>query len=181
MAALSGAAAEMATATGTRTMAIQQRGRALAIMGDEDGALHAIGEAEQVITHGESGDDPESLYFYEPELLTMQRGIILAYLADDPIAYLRAANTISDALKALPSALRDSEWVASYRVRAAGAFAAGGEPDAASMGLRQAHAIVSATGGSKTLGEIARVHARMAAKWPTNPQVIDVGEQIAEY
>ncbi|GAA4634083.1 hypothetical protein GCM10023196_074210 [Actinoallomurus vinaceus] len=181
MAALSNAAAEMATATGTRTMAIQQRGRALAIMGDEDGALHAIGEAEQVITWSKSGDDPESLYFYGPQLLTMQRGIILTYLADNPTAYVRAANTISDALEALPPVVRDSEWVASYRVRAAAAFAAGGEPDAASVGLRQAHAIVSATAGLKTLGEITRVHARMAAKWPTNPQVVEIGEHITEY
>ncbi|MCO6010039.1 helix-turn-helix transcriptional regulator [Actinoallomurus purpureus] len=181
MAALSNAAVAMATATGTRTVAIQQRGRALAIMGDKSGALHAVGEAEQVITSGKSGDDPDSLYFYGPEILRMQRGLILAYLADDPTAYLRAANTVSDAIEALPSAVRDSEWVAWYGVRAAAAFAAGCEPDAASMGLRQAHAIVAATGGLKTLGEVARVHARMAAKWPTNPRVVEVGEQITEY
>ncbi|WP_460358663.1 hypothetical protein [Actinoallomurus acanthiterrae] len=181
MAALSDAAAEMATATGTRTVAIQQRGRALAIMGDTNGALHAIDAAEQVIASGESGDDPDSLYFYGPEILGMQRGLTLVYLADDPTAYLRAANTISDAIEALSPAVRDSEWVAWYRVRAAAAFAAGGEPDAASVGLRQAHAVVSATGGSKTLGEIVRVHARMAAKWPTNPRVIVVGDEITTY
>ncbi|GAA4617574.1 hypothetical protein GCM10023195_78520 [Actinoallomurus liliacearum] len=180
MAALSNAAAEMATAVGTRAMAIQQGGRALAIMGDKDGALHAIGEAEQALTGGKSGDDPDSLYFYGPELLTRQRGIILTYLADSLTAYLRAANTILDALAALPSAVRDSEWVASYRVRAAAAFAASGEPDAASAELRRAHAIASVTGGSKTLGEIARVHARIAAKWPTNPWVVEATEQITE-
>ncbi|MEV5705525.1 helix-turn-helix transcriptional regulator [Actinoallomurus sp. NPDC052274] len=181
MAALSSAAAEMAMGAGTRTVAIQQRGRALAIMGDKDGALHAIGEAEQVLTGGKSGDDPDSLYFYGPEYLGMQRGLILAYLAGSPTAYLYAANTISDAITTLPAAVRDSEWVAWYRVRAAAAFVAGGEPDAASARLRHAHAIASATGCSRTLGEIAKVHARIAAKWPTHPWVVEAAEQITEH
>ncbi|MCO5994857.1 helix-turn-helix domain-containing protein [Actinoallomurus rhizosphaericola] len=179
MAALSEAAARTATATGTRTVAIQQRGRALAIMGDKKSAIEAIGEAEEVLAGRTSGDDPDSLYFYGPEYLRMQRGLILSYLADGSTASIRAADTISDAIEALAPAVRDSEWVAWYRVRAAAAFAAGGEPDAASAGLRHAHAIVSVTGGTRTLGEIARVHARMAAKWPTHPCVVEVGEQIA--
>ncbi|GAA0345926.1 helix-turn-helix domain-containing protein [Actinoallomurus spadix] len=179
MVALSEAAAETATATGTRTVAIQQRGRALAIMGDRDGALQALGEAEQVLAGGSSGGGPDSLYFYGPEILRMQRGLILAYLADGSPALVRAANTISDAIEALAPAVRDSEWVAWYRVRAAAAFAAGGEPDAAAAELRHAHAIASVTGGAKTLGEIARVHARMAATWPAHPCVVELEERLA--
>lgn len=179
MAALSEAAAEMATATGTRTVAIQQRGRALAIMGDRQGALHAIGTAEDELAAGR-GSDPDSLYFYGPEVLTMQRGLILAYLAETCADYAAAANTIFGAIEALPSAVRDSEWVAWYRVRAAAALGAGGEPDAAAGELSHAYRIVSATGNAKTLTEIANVYAALAAKWPTRPAIAELGQQITD-
>jgi transcriptional regulator with XRE-family HTH domain len=179
MAALSRTAADMATAAGTRTVAIQQHGRALAIMGDRDGALRAIGDAEQQLAAKDTGDAPDSLYFYGPEILRMQRGLVLAYLADTPAHYTSAASMISDAINALPASVRDSEWVAWYRVRAAAAHATVNATDEAAQALREAHAIVSATGASKTLADITKVHARMTAKWPTRPSVIELGEQIA--
>jgi hypothetical protein len=109
----------------------------------------------------------------------MQHGLVLAYLADTPVNYARAAIMISDAINALPASVRDSEWVAWYRVRAAAAHAAGNETDEAAEALRDAYTIVSATGGSKTLADIAKVHAGMTAKWPIRPSVIELGEQIA--
>lgn len=178
MAALSEAAADMASAPGTRAVAIQQRGRALAIMGDRREALSAVGRAEQVLTDGSSGSDPDSLYFYGPEFLTMQRGLILAYLADAKPEYQAAAEAISSGIDALHLSVRDSEWVAWYRVRVAAAFTAAGEPEAAAEALRKAHAIVAATGGGKALAEIERVYARMAAEWPTHPVVAELGDQI---
>jgi tetratricopeptide (TPR) repeat protein len=180
MATLSQAAEDMAHATGTRTVAIQQRGRALAILGDRRGALRAIGEAEHVLARGDTGEDPDSLYFYGHECLTMQRGLILSYLADTPADYSEAALTISAAVEALPPSVRDSEWVAWYRVRASAALAAAGEVDGAVEGLRYAYAIVSTTGGGRALIEITKVQAGMAARWPTHPAVIKLGTQITE-
>jgi tetratricopeptide (TPR) repeat protein len=180
MAALSEAAEEMAHAAGTRTVAIQQRGRALAILGDRQGALRAIGTAEQVLTRGGTAEDPDSLYFYGHAYLAVQHGLILAYLAHTPADHTEAAATISAAIDALPPSVRDSEWVAWYRVRASAALAAAEEIDGAVEGLRQAHAIVSTTGGGKALTEIGKVQARMAARWPTHPAVIELGTQIAE-
>jgi tetratricopeptide (TPR) repeat protein len=178
MAALSQAAEEMAQAAGTRTVAIQQRGRALAILGDRQGALRAIGKAEQELAGGDIGGDPDSLYFYGSELLMMQRGLIHAYLAGTPTDHTSAANMISVAIEALPPSVRDSEWVAWYRVRAAAALAAAGEVEGAVEGLRQAHAIVSTTGGSKTLTDIAKVQATMVTRWPVHPAVSGLGAQI---
>src|SRR4051812_24776856 len=180
MAALSEAAEDMANAAGTRTVAIQQRGRALAILGDRQGALRAIGTAEQVLTRGGTGEDPDSLYFYGHAYLAMQHGLILAYLAHTPADHTDAAATISAAIDALPPSVRDSEWVAWYRVRASAALAAAEEIDGAVEGLRQAHSIVSTTGGGKALKEIKKVQAGMAARWPTHPAVIELGTQIAE-
>jgi tetratricopeptide (TPR) repeat protein len=180
MAALSEAAQDMARATGTRTVAIQQRGRALAILGDRQGTLRAIREAEEELAGGDTSGDPDSLYFYGPEILMMQRGLILAYLADTPADYTGAANMISTAVEALPPSVRDSEWVAWYRVRAAAALANAGEAEGAVDGLRQAHAIVSTTGGSKTLTDIAKVQARMVDPWPTHPAVTQLGAHITK-
>lgn len=179
MAALSEAAAEMATATGTRAISTQQHGRALAILGDRQGALRAMGQAEEELSTGSSGDDPDSLYFYGPELLSMQRGLVLAYLAEAPAAYLAAANTVSAGIQALPISIRDSEWVAWYRVRAAGSLAAAGEIDGAAEGLRTAHCIVSAAEGGKTYCEMVKVFDAMKARWPTHPAVRALADQIA--
>jgi transcriptional regulator with XRE-family HTH domain len=178
MAGLSQAAEELATSTGTRTVAIQQGGRALALLGDRQGALRAVGRAEEVLTRPSSRDDPDLLYFYGPELLTMQRGLILAYLAGSATEYAAAADLIAAAIEALPPAVRDSEWVAWYRVQAARARAAAGAPEESAAGLRVALDIVSATGGARTRAEIAEVHQSMAEKWPDDPDVAELGEAL---
>lgn len=49
MAALSEAAADLATTAGTRAVATQQQGRALALAGEREGALRAIGRAEEIL------------------------------------------------------------------------------------------------------------------------------------
>lgn len=181
MAALSEAAAQMANATGTRAMAIQQRGRALAIMGDQRSALHAVSEAEEELAAGDSGGGPDSLYFYGTEYLSMQRGLILSYLADVPAIHVRAADTISAAIGALPSSIRDSGWVAWYRVKAAASLATAGEVEGAVNALRDAHTIVASTSDEKVLAEITSVHGRMTHRWPTRPEVIELGTQLAAF
>jgi hypothetical protein len=132
MTGLSEAAGELATSPGTRTVTVQQGGRALALLGDRQGALRAIGRAEEVLTRPGDSDNPDLLYVYGPELLTMQRGLILAYLAETPAEHTAAADVIDHGLKALPPAVRDS-----------------------AAGLRVALDIVSATGGRKTRADRA--------------------------
>jgi transcriptional regulator with XRE-family HTH domain len=178
MAGLSQAAGELATSPATRAMAIQQNGRAQALFGDRQGALRAIGRAGEVLTKPGDRDDPDLLYFYGPEMLTMQRGLILAYLADSPPEYAAAADLIASGVKGFPDAVRDSEWVAWYRVQAARARVDGGEVEEASAGLRGALDIVSATGGKKTRAEIGEVQKSMAEKWPNRPDVTELGEAL---
>ncbi|WP_119728081.1 helix-turn-helix domain-containing protein [Thermomonospora amylolytica] len=178
MAALSEAAAESATAPGTRTVAIQQRGRALAVMGERQPALRAIGRAEDTLTRGGGPDDPDGLYFYSAEYLTAQRGLILAYLAEEPTEYARAADTIMAGVEALPPNVRGSEWMAWYRVRAAAARAAGGDISAAVTGLRAALDIVTETGSRKVLEEIVRTHRALAERHPDDPHVTALGEAL---
>jgi transcriptional regulator with XRE-family HTH domain len=128
MAALSQSAADLAQGTGTRAIAIQQRGRALALMGDRRRALEAIGKAEDELAGGNTGGDPDSLYFYGPAYLTMQRGLLLSYVAESPAEQAAAADVITTGLDALPPSLRDAEWLERYRVQATRAQSASGEP-----------------------------------------------------
>lgn len=180
MAGLSRAAAEMATATGTRTMATQQGGRALAILGDRQGALRAAGRAEEILDGARARDDPDSLYFYGHELLTMQRGLILAYLADAPAQYGEAAEIIVAGIEALPPPVRDSEWVAWYRVQAAAARARAGDVEQAVAMLHVVLAIVSATGGGgrATVADIARTHRTLTERWPDHADVLHLAEAL---
>lgn len=128
MAALSRSAADLAQATGTRAVAIQQRGRALALMGDRRGALQAIGRAEDELASGDTGQDPDSLYFYGSAYLTMQRGLLLSYLAESPAEHEAAADVIMTGLEALPPSIRDAGWLARYRAQAARARSDGRGP-----------------------------------------------------
>jgi transcriptional regulator with XRE-family HTH domain len=181
MAGLSQAAAKLATAAATRTVAIQQGGRALALLGDRQGALRAIGTAEETLTGMENREDPDSLYFYGAEFFTMQRGIILAYLAGNPAEHAEAADVITAGFGALPASVRESEWVAGHLVRAAAARAAAGDTAEAVRILRRVHAAVPSTaGGGKTRTDIIEVHRRMAATWPDDSDVLELGELLQE-
>jgi ATP/maltotriose-dependent transcriptional regulator MalT len=178
MADLSQTAADLADAKGTRTVAIQQGGRALAILGDRQAALSAIGEAEDTLASDAGPDNPDGLYFYDAEMLAMQRGLVLAYLADSPAEHAVAADAITAGIEALPAAWRNSEWVAWYRVQAATARAASGDAEQATAALLVALGIVSTTGGQKTLREIAETHRLMADRWPEHPAVAELGEAL---
>ncbi|MGH3392303.1 MAG: hypothetical protein ACRDOO_25820, partial [Actinomadura sp.] len=181
MADLSQAAAKLATASATRTVAIQQGGRALALLGYRQGALRAIGQAEETLTGAENREDPDSLYFYGMEFLTMQRGMILAYLADSPVEHSTAADVITGGYDALPGTVRESEWVAGHLVQAAAARAAAGDIAGSVGTLRRVHAAVSATTrGGRIRTDILAVHRRMAATWPDDPDVRALGEFLRE-
>jgi tetratricopeptide (TPR) repeat protein len=169
MAELSQAAADLAKARGTRAVAGQQRARALALLGERQSAFRAIGEAEETLTGPATHDDPDGLYFYGVAMLTMQRGLILRYTGD----HIAAADAIVNGIQALPEAIRGSEWVAWYRVQAAAARASAGEVEASVADLRTALGVLSTTGGTKTLSDIAQVQASLKRRYPTHQAVTE--------
>ncbi|MER6815290.1 hypothetical protein ABT299_38990 [Spirillospora sp. NPDC000708] len=172
MASLSEAAAGLATASDTRTVATQQRGRALALLGDRQGALRAVGRAEDFLAGRGDTDDPDGLYFYGAEMLTMQRGLIYGYLGE----HAKAADLLTRGIEAMPSTIRDSEWVAWYRVKAASARALAGDPERAVAELRTAVRVLTATGGTKTLRDVAHVHRILRTRYPAHPHVTDLSD-----
>ncbi|GAA2133250.1 helix-turn-helix transcriptional regulator [Actinomadura napierensis] len=170
MASLSETAAGLATAPGTRAVATQQRGRALALLRDRQGALQAIGRAEDVLAGQGGAADPDGLYFYGAAMLTMQRGLIFGYLEE----HTTAADLLTDGIQAMPESIRGSEWVAWYRVKAAAARALAGDPEHAVAELRAAVEVLAATGGTKTPRDIAHVHRILKTRYPKHPSVTDL-------
>ena len=177
MTSLSQAAADMAHAAGTRAVATQQRGRGLALQGDEAGALHAVGDAEDLLSAGQA-EDPDSLYFYSPAHLSAQRGLILGYLAETPATHARAADCILDGVEGMPPPVRDSEWLAWYRARGAHERAVGGEVDEGVAALREAMHFAGPPGQGKTWAEIWTVLRVFTARWPDDPDVVELGDAL---
>lgn len=104
----------------------------------------------------------------------MQRGLILAYLAE----YARAAELLADGIGALPESIRGSEWVAWYRVQEASARAAAGDVDEAVAGLLAALRVLVSAGGAKTHGEIAAIQRLLAVRWPGHPAVDELRDAL---
>jgi hypothetical protein len=177
MAALSAAAGDMAHAAGTRAVATQQRSRALALMGDRKGALRAIGDAEDILAAGQD-HDPDLLYFYGPAPLRAQRGLILAYLAETPGEHARAADLIVRGVEGMPPPVRDSEWLAWYRVRAAYERAVGGEVAAAVAELRDVTRLTGAARYGKTWSELVSVVRALTKRWPDDSDVAELDEAL---
>ncbi|WP_242902644.1 hypothetical protein [Actinomadura terrae] len=175
MADLSAAAARLARAAGTRAVATQQRGRALALLGERQEALRAVGQAEDILAGGSSHEDPDGLYFYGAEMLAMQRGLILRYLGE----HEAAAEAITKGIQGMPEAIQGSEWVAWYRVQAAAARAATGELQESVSELRVALGTLSSTGGKKTLTDVAQVRDSLAERYPGHSTVDELSELLA--
>ncbi|HEU5025674.1 MAG TPA: hypothetical protein VFV01_12205 [Spirillospora sp.] len=170
MASLSETAAGLATAAGTRAVATQQRGRALALLGDRQGALRAVGRAGDVLAGQRGAADPDGLYFYGAAMLTMQRGLIFGYLGE----HTTAADLLAAGIQAMPENIRGSEWVAWYRVKAAAARALAGDPEHAVADLRPAIDILAATGGTKSLRDVAHVHQILKTRYLRHPAVLEL-------
>ena len=175
MAALSRAARDLARSPATRATAAQQEGRALALMGDRPGALRAVGEAEEALSI-DGADDPDLLYFSGPGLLLAQRGLILEYLAETLAQHAEAADTIMRGVNTLPPEIRDSGWLAWYRVQAARARARSGEVGEGAAELRR---VLGLAGSDKTRAEVAQLHAAMARRWPDDEEVNELGAAMA--
>ena len=107
MIAATKAAQNLARLPGTRAITTQQEARGRALEGDERSALTLIDEAESL--YGD-GNGPESLYFYSPAMLLMQRGIVLHYLGRH-----EAAEILTEGLASLPAEVVGAPWTEWYR------------------------------------------------------------------
>lgn len=108
----------------------------------------------------------------------MQRGLILAYLAETPADHARAAEQIGENIPRLPETIRDSGWMAWWRVQAARARTSAGDVDEAVTGLLVALRVVDAAGAEETRREIHSLWRSLARRWPRRVSVMELGEAL---
>ncbi|WP_146150323.1 hypothetical protein [Actinomadura rubrobrunea] len=97
-----------------RALAVQQEARGLAVLGDAAGTGRGFDNAReltaQAAEHPE--DEPPWIYFFNPDMLTMQHGLACQYLG----RHKKAVELLTAGLDALSPEVRHAEWVAYYRL-----------------------------------------------------------------
>jgi tetratricopeptide (TPR) repeat protein len=156
---LSAAAFAKSRDPGIRAMALQQKARGHALLGEADEVDPLLDDAEAQMAKARERpeEEPPWIYFYSPGYLQMQRG--LAYgLLGRPVEAIEALTAgLSDAGPEIAGA----EFSANYKLALAEAHIEGGNPDVARRLVDEVRATVSAMGSARLAGEVARVEARL--------------------
>ncbi|MFC7734061.1 helix-turn-helix transcriptional regulator [Actinomadura keratinilytica] len=102
------------TSPGVRALAVQQEARGLAILGDAASTDRKFDEARELTTQAAEHpeDEPPWIYFFSPDMLTMQHGRAYRYLG----RHAKAIELLTAGLDDLSAEVRHSEWVAYYRL-----------------------------------------------------------------
>lgn len=109
---------------------------------------------------GRRTDVPPNMYWYGSGFFTLQRAITWHTLGDARFAE-RAAGELTNGLRELPDAERDSEWAAFFTVAATEALTTAGEAECAVAQARQALAACRATKSTRLARLLHRAHTRM--------------------
>ncbi|WP_067071828.1 helix-turn-helix domain-containing protein [Carbonactinospora thermoautotrophica] len=162
---------------GVRALAAQQEARGHALAGDGDATERKLDEAQALAARAAEHpeDEPAWIYFYSPDFLTMQRGLAYRYLG----RHAQAVELLTTGLAGLPEELRRAEWAAWYLYQLAVAHEQAGEPEQACAVAAEAADIARQTRAIRLRVQLQRLHARLAATWPTLPAVTDLGEHLA--
>lgn len=124
---LSEAAVRPGTSNGIRALALQQQARGHAMLGERDTVERLLDQAEacvnQAAAHPE--DEPDWIYFHNPDFFSMQRARAYLYLG----RHAEAIDLLTCGIDALPPSTRNSEWCLLYRLDLAKAHAECGDLD----------------------------------------------------
>lgn len=144
---------------GVLALSHQQAARAYAAAGDRAAAEHALDTAVSLSGRAAAAPDgePAWVYFSSERRLEMQRAVALHELGE----HRRAIEMLRDAVDGLPAEYRRDRG--SYLARLAAALAAAGDRDEASVVNAEARMIADETGSARTLREVGRVDAALAA------------------
>ncbi|MBN1171614.1 MAG: helix-turn-helix domain-containing protein [Micromonosporaceae bacterium] len=140
--------------------AVQQEARAYAILGDATACDDALDRAEDLATA--AVDDPSQIppwmYFYDPTLFVLQRG--LAYLCLG--RHDQAAQLLNRGLAKLPPETRYSDWIGWYVTRLARAYLVVA-PDLAVSTIDEARRIAESNGSVTLTTEVCRIARELEA------------------
>jgi hypothetical protein len=167
---------------GQRAYDAYQEARGLAVTGERKAAVSKLGEAAGLaaLTAEQGGQPPPWIYYYTQPFYALERGWAYLYLGRrDPAANDQAIRHLTEGLAGLDEGSRRSEWAAEHRRHLVSAYAQAGAPDrAAAEALEVVRVARSATSAS-LLAEVSRQHARLAARWPDDPDVAMLGEALS--
>jgi tetratricopeptide (TPR) repeat protein len=162
---------------GVRALAVQQEARGIALTGAAkiDDIDRKLDEAEKLAARAAENpdDEPPWIYFFSPDYLIMQRGLAYRLLGH----YEAANKLLTEGLASIPAEMRGSDWVAShYLLQLAITYAQTGEVAQACGLAKEAGIIAQQTDSTRLRKDLSRFGARMAAKWPERPEVIELAE-----
>jgi len=173
-----GAAAVAGTHPVTRSQAVQQLARGLAMLGEHDRVERLLDEAEELV-HAAAGrldGWPSWLYFHNPARIRVQRAIAYTEMGRGKAA----AEILTEAIgRTRCEEVRDRGWNYS---RLSVAWAMGGEPDAAVEAGRRAAVITATAPSAHTAGELhhaARLLYAAGAKKQAD-ELADLQRSIAQ-
>jgi len=123
-------------------------------------------------------DSPPWLYYHSPGFFALQRGLAYSYLADQPQYRSRAIAAIQVGHAQLPDGEQGSEWAAEYLTYLADLHALDGDGEQASAAALQAATVARRARSVRLLRMLAPVCARLAARWPSDPDVAALTEAL---
>jgi len=166
---------------GVRALAVQQEARAMALSGEAviSDLDRKFDEATALVTQAaeKPKEEPPWIYFFSSDYLIMQRGLAYRLLGH----YEGASELLSEGLAAIPSEMRKSEWIAShYLLQLAATHAKAGDIHQACELIKEANLVATQTGSTRLRKDLAGLGTRMAAKWPDNPEVLELTELLRD-
>ncbi|WP_171843072.1 helix-turn-helix domain-containing protein [Carbonactinospora thermoautotrophica] len=167
---------------GQRAFAAMQEARGHAMAGDGDAADRAIDTALDLLglATERPEDAPPWLYFHSENFFTLQRGLTYRYLGrHDRARNGQAVAWLTAGLDGLPADQRRAEWAGEFVYHLAVAHEQADEPEQACAVAAEAADIARQTRAIRLRAQLQRLHARLAASWPTLPAVTDLGERLA--
>lgn len=164
---------------GVRALAIQQEARGIALTGEAEIADidRKFDQAENLAAQAAEapGDEPPWIYFFSRNYLILQRGLAYRLTGD----YAKANELLTAGLSAIPSDMRQADWVASrYLLQLAVNHAKSGDVGTACALAQEINIIARQTYSEALRTAVTSFHIRLSQKWPDSPHVAELGEAI---
>ena len=166
---------------GQRAYDAHQEARGLAATGEWKAAARKLGEAADLtaFTACQGGQPPPWIYYYTQPFYVLERGWAYLYLGrHDRAANDQAIRFLKEGLAGLDEGTRSSEWAAEHRRHLVSAYYQAGAPDRAAAEAMEVAQVARSAGSASLLGALRRQHARLAARWPADPDVALLGEAL---
>ncbi|RAY14690.1 hypothetical protein DPM19_13130 [Actinomadura craniellae] len=162
------------------TFAAIQEARGHAIVGDQTATERTLDQVDVMAEAADAqrAEAPPWAYFHGSAFYALGRGATYRFLAEQSPAYAaRSVDLLTHGLTELGEARR-SEWAAWFVYQLATVHMLAGNRTEACRTAIDAADVVRVTRSPEMTGRLHRLHSRLAARWPTDTQVTELGEAL---